>query len=54
VQGLLEPAHGHLGLRSEDPVDLEALAGFARTECKLLDPAYRVALAATLDGDNQR
>src|SRR5262245_49806892 len=57
VQGLLEAADGRVGLGTEDPVDLEALAGVAGQVAELellLDPADGVAQAALAHGDDQR
>jgi len=57
VERLLEGAHRGLGLRAEDPVDLQALARVAGQVAELellLDPANGVAGAAPPDGDDQR
>jgi hypothetical protein len=57
VEGLLEAPDGGVGLGAEDPVDLQAFAGVAGEVAELellLDPPDGVALAALLDGDDQR
>src|SRR6266542_4194138 len=57
VERLLEGAHRGLGLRAEDPVDLQALARVAGQVAELellLHPANGVAGAAPPDGDDQR